>query len=252
LLPWPNRLRDGRYEFGGKTYQTALTEPSKQNAIHGLARWMNWTGWQAADDIVRMSLFLHPQDGYPFMLSLDVEYRLDEHGLTVTTTGTNAGDQPLPYAAGQHPYLTVGTTSINEASLRVPVLLEMEVDERQIPTGRLKQVKGTASDFLELHPIGEAVLDTAFTSLVPDTDGVTRIIVEAPGGSPRLTLWMNRAYQYVMVYTGDTIPQVARRRQGLGLEPMTCAPNAFQSGLGLITLEPGASANSAWGIFAVV
>jgi aldose 1-epimerase len=199
-----------------------------------------------------MSLLLHPQDGYPFMLSLTIEYRLDDRGLTVTTTGTNAGDHPLPYAAGQHPYLTVGTTLINEASLRVPVLLEMEVDERQIPTGRLKQVKGTASDFLELRPIGETILDTAFTSVVADSDGLTRIIVQAPGGAPRLTLWMNRAYEYVMVFTGDTIPQVGRRRRGLGLEPMTCAPNALQSGLGLITLDPGASANSVWGIFAVV
>jgi aldose 1-epimerase len=252
LLPWPNRLRDGRYEFQGVSYQTALTEPSKMNAIHGLARWMNWTGEQREENSVVIGLLLHPQEGYPFSLSLSVEYRLDQRGLTVTTTGTNAGAGPLPYAAGQHPYLTVGTELIDAASLRLPVLLEMEVDQRQIPTGRLRQVKGTASDFLELREIGGTVLDTAFTSLVPDADGLTRIVMQAPSGRPRLTLWMDKAYQYVMVFTGDTIPEVGRRRQGLGLEPMTGAPNAFQSGLGLVTLEPGASAHSAWGIFAVV
>jgi aldose 1-epimerase len=63
---------------------------------------------------------------------------------------------------------------------------------------------------------------------------------------------MDAAYSYVMVFTGDTIPQAGRRRKGLGLEPMTCAPNAFRSGAGLIRLAPGASATSAWGIFAVV
>ena len=252
LLPWPNRLRDGRYEFRGTTYQVPLTEPSKRNAIHGLARWMNWSGRQPDENAVRMSLLLHPQEGYPFLLSLAVEYRLDEHGLSVKTTGTNAGDQPLPYAAGQHPYLTVGTERINEASLRLPVLLRMEVDERQIPTGRLVQVKGTADDFLEPRTIGATVMDTAFASLVPDSDGLTRIVMEAPGGRPRVTLWMDRAYGYVMAFTGDTIPDASRRRRGLGIEPMTCAPNAFQSGLGLIALEPGDSANSSWGIFAVV
>jgi len=252
LLPWPNRLRDGRYEFQGVSYQTALTEPTKMNAIHGLARWMNWTAEQRKESSVVMRLLLHPQEGYPFSLSLSIEYRLDQRGLAVTTAGTNAGAAPLPYAAGQHPYLTVGTELIDAASLRLPVLLEMEVDQRQIPTGRLMQVKGTASDFLELREIGGTVLDTAFTSLVPDADGLTRIIMQAPSGRPRLTLWMDKAYQYVMVFTGDTIPEVERRRRGLGLEPMTCAPNAFQSGLGLATLEPGASAHSTWGIFAVV
>jgi aldose 1-epimerase len=252
LLPWPNRLRDGRYDFRGTTYQTALTEPTKQNAIHGLARWMNWSARELDESAVLMSLLLHPQDGYPFQLSLEIEYRLDAHGLRVTTTGRNAGDRPLPYGAGQHPYLTAGTERIDDASIKVPALLRMEVDERQIPTGKLTQVKGTPADFLELRRIGDTVLDTAFTSLVPDTDGLTRIVMEAPGGRPRVTLWMDRAYGYVMVFTGDTIPEKGRRRRGLGVEPMTCAPNAFQSGQGLITLEPGASANSTWGIFAVV
>jgi len=31
-------------------------------------------------------------------------------------------------------------------------------------------------------------------------------------------------------------------------EPMTCAPNAFQSGDGLVTLEPGESLSARWGI----
>ena len=42
LIPWPNRLADGRYSFGGTEYQLALTEPENRNAIHGLLRWRNW------------------------------------------------------------------------------------------------------------------------------------------------------------------------------------------------------------------
>lgn len=248
LLPWPNRLRDGRYEFMGATYQTAITEPSRGNAIHGLTRWLNWSGSQESSDRVVMSLLLHPQDGYPFTLSLSIEYLLSEHGLTARTTATNAGDQPLPYGAGHHPYLTVGTERIDAASLRLPALIRLEVDDRQIPTGSLIQVAGTDSDFLELRPIGATRLDAAFTSLIADTDGLTRILMQSPDGRRRLTLWMDQRYPYVMVFTGDTIPDARRRRTGLGIEPMTCAPNAFQNGLGLIRLAPGQATSSSWGI----
>lgn len=248
LLPWPNRLRDGRYEFLGESYQTSITEPTRQNAIHGLTRWLNWTGLQEAQDRVRMSLLLHPQDGYPFTLSLAIEYALSDRALAVRTTATNAGERPLPYGAGHHPYLTVGTEHVDEASLRLPALLRLEVDERQIPTGRLIPVADTEFDFLEPRRIGPTRLDAAYTNLVADSDGLVRIRMEAPGAGRQVTLWMDRTYPYVMVFTGDTIPDARRRRKGLAIEPMTCAPNAFQNGLGLIRLEPGQVLTSNWGI----
>jgi aldose 1-epimerase len=43
LIPWPNRLQDGRYEFDGRRHQLPLNEPEHRNAIHGLVRWANWT-----------------------------------------------------------------------------------------------------------------------------------------------------------------------------------------------------------------
>lgn len=252
MIPWPNRLRDGKYEFMGSSYQTPITEPSQHNAIHGLIRWANWTGVIDPEDRVLMSLLLHPQEGYPFTLELSIEYRLADDGLSVRTTATNAGGRPLPYGAGQHPYLSLGTDRIDTVSLRLPALLRMEVDDRQIPTGRLIQVKDTEFDFLESRPIGGTRIDTAFSSLIPDADGMTRVVAASDQNRRQTTLWMDRTYGYVMVFTGDTIPDVSRRRRGLGLEPMTCAPNAFQSGQGLIRLEPGQSITSSWGIFAVV
>jgi aldose 1-epimerase len=250
LLPWPNRLQDGRYDFGGVTYQTALTEPSKHNAIHGLTRWVNWSGAEHEADRVLMTLMLHPQEGYPFTLSLGIEYRLSDQGLSVSTTATNAGTQPLPYGAGHHPYISVGTGRIDDATLRVPALLRLEVDDRQIPTGRLIPVKGTPFDFLEPRRIGPTQLDTAFSSLLPGADGLTRVEMQAPDGGRRVTLWMDAAYGFLMIFTGDTIPQAERRRGGLGIEPMTCAPNAFRSGDGLRVLQPGQSVTSKWGLLA--
>ncbi|TMG41996.1 MAG: aldose epimerase [Chloroflexi bacterium] len=248
LLPWPNRLQDGQYEFAGVTHQTPLSEPDRRNAIHGLTRWLSWTARVEEADRVVMQLLLHPQDGYPFTLSLAIEYRLSQRGLAVQTTATNAGSQALPYGAGHHPYLTVGTERIDDARLRIPALMYLEVNDRQIPTGRAIPVQGSTVDFLELRPIGSTKLDTAFASLVSDADGLTRVELQAPSGRPSLMLWMDKSYRFVMAFTGDALPQVDRRRRSVSLEPMTCAPNAFRSGDGLIVLQPGQSTSANWGI----
>jgi aldose 1-epimerase len=247
LLPWPNRIEDGQYEFAGTVHQTPLTEPSRHNALHGLTRWVNWTAVEQAADRVLMSLVLHPQEGYPFALRLLADYRLSTTGLTMRTMATNVGTHAAPYGAGHHPYLTVGTL-IDEALLMVPALMRLEANDRLIPTGRLLPTKGTAFDFLELRPIGSLHMDTAFATLVPHTDGLIRVQLEAPEGGSAVTLWMQPVYRFLMVYTPDTIPEVSRRRRSLAIEPMTCAPNAFRSGDGLIVLQPGESWTGSWGI----
>jgi aldose 1-epimerase len=247
LLPWPNRIEDGQYEFAGQMHQTAISEPARHNALHGLTRWMNWTALEQTADRVLMSLVLFPQDGYPFMLRLDVDYRLSAGGLTIRTTATNLGEQAAPYGAGHHPYVTVGTL-VDHALLKMPALMRLELNDRLIPTGRALPNRGTAYDFLELRPIGSLRMDTAFANLVADSDGLIRVHLQAPNGDPRVTLWMEPVYRFLMVYTPDAIPDRSRRRRSIAIEPMTCAPNAFRSGDGLITLQPGESWSGSWGI----
>jgi len=62
------------------------------------------------------------------------------------------------------------------------------------------------------------------------------------------TLWMDAAYPYLMLFTGDSLPEPERRRRSLGVEPMTCAPNAFRSGERLRALEASESFTASWGI----
>jgi len=52
------------------------------------------------------------------------------------------------------------------------------------------------------------------------------------------TLWMNSDYHYLQVLTGDTLGP-DKRRHGVAIEPMTCPPNAFRTGVDLIVLRPG-------------
>ncbi len=244
LLPWPNRIAQGRYTFAGQTQQLPIAEPTKGNAIHGLVRWANWTVIERAADRIALGYLLHPQTGYPFLLALEVEYRVSDAGLRVRTAATNVGKVPAPFGAGHHPYFTVGTEFVDAARLHVPAETYYRTDERSIPTGRAS-VAGTEFDFRAEHPIGPLHIDTGYTDLAADADGWRRIALVHPSGAPRLTVAMGDAYRYAQVFTGDTLPPGLRRR-GLAIEPMSCAANAFNSGDGLFALQPGETWSGVW------
>jgi aldose 1-epimerase len=240
LAPWPNRVQDGSYEFDGTSYQLAIDEPERQNAIHGLVRWTTWTVVEHETDRAVLVHRLHPTPGYPFTLDLMVEYSLGGDGLTVCAEATNVGEEACPYGFGAHPYLSGGGRLVDELELRIPAETALVADERSIPIGR-QPVDATELDFRVARPLGSVPLDHCFTDLSRDRDGRAR--VELAG---RVTLWVDESYPYVMVFTGDALPDVARR--SVAVEPMTCAPNAFRSADGLIRLEPGETHSGSWGI----
>ncbi len=249
LIPWPNRLADGRYNFAGRDLQLALTEPGKRNAIHGLVRFARWEIVAQEEDAVVLAVRPAPQPGYPFALGVSVEYRLDrDDGVTVTTIAENLGDEPLPYGAGFHPYITVGTRLIDEAQLELPAGVRLAADDRGIPTGERVCTSATEYDFTTPRAIGTTRLDTTFGDLARDEHGRSwaRVLCRRTGRT--VALWLDETHPYLMAFTGDTLPDPARRRRSLGLEPMTCAPNAFQSGDGLQTIEPGEVFVSVWGL----
>ena len=245
LIPWPNRLRDGRYEFDGRRQQLALTEPERSNAIHGLVRWVPWTAREVAADRVVVTYDLHPQPGYPYFLELSIEYRLSRDGLRVRTTARNIGAQPCPFGSGAHPYLTAGAGVVDDTILRAPGGTVLLSDQRGIPDGE-RSVDGTEYDFRRPRPIGATRLDDCFTDLARDEDGLARVELTVPAEAAGVALWMDAAYTYLMLFTGDPFPEIDRR--SLAVEPMTCPPDAFRTGVGLITLEPGASWVGEWGI----
>jgi aldose 1-epimerase len=246
LIPWPNRLRDGRYRFAKHDHQLPLTEPGKKNVIHGLTRWANWTPHDRDADRVTMRHRLHPQPGYPFALELAITYALVADSLSVRTSATNIGTTPCPYGAGAHPYLSVGTPDVDLIVLQAPGQKWLPTDGRGIPTGA-EPVADTDYDFQAPRMIRSARLDTGYTDLARDRDGLARVQRLAPD-TRTATLWLDESYPFLMLFTGDSLTDPARRRRGLGIEPMTCAPNAFQTGHGLLVLQPGQSCTTSWGI----
>lgn len=245
LVPWPNRLGDGRYTFDGHAYQVPLTEPSKRNAIHGLLRWRPWRAVAHEADRVVMSARIHPMPGYPFAVDVEVDYSLDAGGLTVRTTAVNRGDAAAPYGCGQHPYLSPGDGLIDGCRLELDASTRVTTDdERQLPTGT-EPVGGTRFDLRSGRILAGDRIDHAFTDLARDGSGRARARLTGPDGHTA-ELWVDGAYPYLEIYTGDTLAP-DRRRRGLGVEPMTCPPDAFRSGVDVVRLEPGRSHTATWG-----
>jgi aldose 1-epimerase len=246
LVPWPNRIADGRYVFDGVEHQLSLTEPAKHNAIHGLLRWVQWRAVRHDETRVTLATRLHPQPGYPFDLHVQVAYALDDGGLTVTTTATNLGGRACPYGTGQHPYLSAGGGLLDECTATVPARTRITTDaERQLPTGR-EPVDGTPYDLRAGRALDGLRLDDAFTDLERDGDGRARASLRTPDGLTR-ELWVGQSYRYLQAYSGDTLAP-ERRRRGLAMEPMTCPPDAFRSGTDVQRLEPGESTTAEWGV----
>jgi aldose 1-epimerase len=244
LMPWPNRVRDGRYSFAREQHQLPLTEPARSNAIHGLVRWSRWNGEQLRDDCVNMTYELFPQPGYPFRLSLSIAYRLGADGLHVRTKARNAGDRPCPFGSGAHPYLTL-EAPIDECVLSAPGSLVYACDERGIPH-EVSSVDGSHYDFRAPRAIGDTVLDHCFTALGRDEHGLARVVLTQPDTGHAVGLWVDEAYDYLMLFTGDPIPAI--NRSSIAVEPMTCAPDAFRTGDGLLILEPGDVWSGSWGV----
>lgn len=244
FIPWPNRIADGRYDFDGVAHQLPLTEPEAHNAIHGLTRWSEWHLTGGNGHSLTLQTILHASPGFPFPLRCRIRYRLHSGGLSVETRATNIGTSPCPYATGAHPYVSLGTSRIDELTVGVPARRYLPTDERGIPTGS-RSVEGTRFDLREPTPLGDRAIDNAFTDLIRDGDGGCEVTVRSPAGRA-LRIWLGPAYRYVEVFTGDTLPDPCRRRRGLGVEPMTAAPNAFRTGEGLTTLHPGQTHTATW------
>jgi galactose mutarotase-like enzyme len=247
-LPWPNRIERGHYAFDGQSYQLALTEPLRGNAIHGLTRWSHWRAVERAAHRVVLDHALDPQPGYPFALALRLEYELGGNGLRVRASATNVGAARCPFGAGFHPYFTCGPTDarVDASLLKVPASEYLLTNASAIPTGR-SPVDGTQFDFRRERPIGGLALDHAFTGLARDVDGRARVELVSASGERRIRIWLDENYRYVQVFTGDTLP-ASERRFGVAIEPMTCPANAFMTGEDLRVLEPGASCQSEWGV----
>jgi aldose 1-epimerase len=235
LAPWPNRLRDGQYAFGGNTYQLPLSEPATHNAIHGLVRWLPWRLLDQGTSHVTVGLDMPAFPAYPWSLSLTTRYELAGDGLTVTHTATGTSAEPAPFGLGTHCYLTPAG-SVDDTWLTVPARSRLLVDGRGLPIGAAK-VAGSEFDYTTAKRIGGNRLDTAFGDVTRDDQGRHAVVLGGPDAA-LTSVWADASFGWWQVYSADSAA-LPRRRRSIAVEPMTCPPDALRSGRDLIVLKPG-------------
>ena len=167
LMPWPNRIRDGRYSFGDRDLQLALSEAARGNASHGLVRWAAWSLEEQLSGSVSLTYRLMAQSGYPWTLDLHVLFDLSADGLTVTQTATNLSSSPAPVRERSPPLPRVGDGPVDGWELTLPASTRLLTDDQLIPVGE-EAVEDTTYDFRVSRPVRDTVVDHAFGDLDRD------------------------------------------------------------------------------------
>lgn len=242
LVPWPNRTAGGRWTWNGAPQQLALNEPAAGNAIHGLLRHTLYRAGERSADAVTLHAVVAPQPGWPVPLDTSVRYAVGADGLTVTHTVRNVGADPVPFGVGAHPYLRVGAAATDDCVLTLAARSMLPL-RSGLPTGPPRAVDG-AFDLRAGRSLRGLVLDHAFGGCAPaEGDTLVRHRLDGPGGG--VELWADPDFGWVQVFTPDDHPG---RGRAVAVEPMTCPPDALNSGTGLLTLGSGERWTGSWGI----
>lgn len=247
LAPWPNRIADGRYTFGGQPYQLPLNEVDRRNALHGMVNDRPWPVEGSTGSAVTLHHRIWPSAGYPFLLDLTLRYRLDDDGLTIELTAVNAGGDDAPYGCSIHPYLVAGAGTVDDWTLRLPADRYLAVDPERLLPQQVRPVDDF--DFRTARRIGGLQIDHAFTGIAAGPDGESSLELTAADGRGVRMSW-GAATPWVQLHTADR-PEPQLHRGGLAAEPMTCPPDAFNSGTDLVRLRPGDTHTAVIGLAAI-
>lgn len=249
LAPWPNRIADGRYTFDGQVQQLAINDVPHRAALHGLALYATWERVRANGRSVVLRHIVRPQPGYPFAIELLARFELDDAGLHTTLTATNIGCGPAPVGLSSHLHLQTGTGSpVDDWTLELPCHDVLVVDDRLLPV-RVEAVAGSELDFTTPRRLGPTVVDHAFTSTDAGPSGRSAATLRDAAGCGVQMTWTS-ACPWLQVYTVDSDDPGLHRR-GVAIEPMTCAPNAFND-LDQPVLDAGAQRSIDWSVGALV
>lgn len=233
LFPFANRLNGGRYRHLGQSYQLPVNEPERDNCLHGFLHHLRpeiETNLDAPSSEALLRYGYEGQvPGYPFPADIEMFFKLSNDGsLNVRMSVANRHSETIPVGVGWHPYFKLGS-AINDLQLRLPAVQEVLVDNRMLPTGELRSYEY----FETLRPIKNAVLDTCF-AITPNHHKAAATLLWSEREGCGIEIWQqvgDRGLNYIQICT-------APDRQSIAIEPVSCGLNAFNTGEGLVLLEP--------------
>ena len=229
LIPWPNRVAGGSYSWEGTSYNLPVDEPAFGTALHGFVTFQEWEITEADASSVLLRTLIAARYSYPWTLLASARYSLDaDAGLSVELSATNIGEGTAPYGVGFHPYLAIDDTRADDLELQNPASIIYEADATMIPVAA-HDVTSFGLDFRSPTVIGDSRLDHAFAGL---PDGTWAVTLRDPASGVGVSLSSDA--RWLQVYSADYIGRV-----GVAVEPMSCPPNAFNSGTDVVALGAG-------------
>lgn len=241
LFPFPNRLRDGIYDWGGKTLSFPVNDGAGGNALHGHSREFSTVPERVDLRATGAALSCRYQDAgdnpaYPFLFTFEITYRLQGPDRFEAAFRFQNDDKcDIPGGLGWHPYFRV-TDRIDNLLLQLPACEMIGIDQRMLPTGK----RYAYDEFATPKKIGPAVLDNCFA--LPPREGRAEVIMSTPEG--RLRFWQETGpgkFNFLQLFTHP-------ERSSLAVEPMSCNVDAFNNLDGLIVLRPGEAAVMSFGV----
>ncbi|MGB0523264.1 MAG: aldose 1-epimerase [Flammeovirgaceae bacterium] len=237
LAPFPNRIADGKYSFEGIDYQLPINFPHGGHAIHGFVAGMDYEVLESTwNQVSLLADYLGEKNAYPFLFRSKVSFILEGNRLTCVSEVTNMGTGNMPYAEGWHPYFQLGG-KVDDWELSFPAKAQIAVNDRMIPTGQTSVYQ----QFNEPKLIENQAFDTCF-ELQEANRAITVVKHQSDGFQLKVFQEMGMGqYNFLQLY----IPE---DRTSLAIEPMTCVPDVFNNGKGLIILQPNETIQLKWGM----
>ena len=235
LFP-PNRIRDGAFEFEGRSYQFPINEKKTGCHIHGELYKTPFEVAELSEDSVSFYFEAKAFEylGFPHAFSIIRSYKLAENGMTETVKVSNFSDTNMQFMLAFHttfniPFVIDG--SADECYAKIPIGKEQLRDENYLPT--LSYAEG--GERAEKLNAGEyRICDSSLSALYESAD-TRAVIIDASKGYS-IVYEADEAYKYRMLWRGDA-------SSFLVIEPQTCAIDCFHleappQDKGLIVIPP--------------
>lgn len=110
LVPFSNRIRSGKFSFGGKDISLPLNHLPHPHFIHGHGWRAPWQVVEKTGEMARLR-YRHVADAWPWSYLAEQTFSLSDQALSVEIALTNLAGEPMPAGIGLHPYFPRGADS---------------------------------------------------------------------------------------------------------------------------------------------
>ncbi|WP_062462435.1 hypothetical protein [Demequina soli] len=243
LVPWSNRIRDGRLQWDGAQYALRVNWPDG-TAIHGAGWEYPWEVLENTGD--RVVLEFDSRDffgvNWPWTFIARFTFALEDERFVWTYAIENVDEEPFPAGFGHHPFFLRTVAGSGEGELELACTRAYAL-ENMMPSEAAGPIPEHA-DFTVRRPLGEAFVDDCLTGRT----GEHLATIEYPGALT-LDITADALLSHAVLY-------IPPGKDFFALEPVSHANDAFTleahgvEGTGLFVIEPGATVEASFAIAA--